>query len=249
MTSTYGRLRGPPALVVPSVRTVLTLVRLPVPRGCPRAASTSRSTSMRSATMPSTPRSRSRWYSVASSRDQEWNQTWTCLPSACAARTRAGVTRTTSRPPTRCSAGICSTGAGVCSSRDSSAGEKRSAAVPTGPAAVATPGPSARRTARMRRAENEPRQTRSSASSSRSTPRVGARAESALTSMFTRAAGKASSSSESSGTGSVPPTRASRTRSHGRSATSPVPSVTRSRATSWKATTRPSRVACTSVSR
>lgn len=68
-------------------------------------------------------------------------------------------------------------------------------------------------------------------------------------SMFQRASGNSSSSSSKSGSGSVPATRASRTCFQDSSAIRPRPSVTRSSVESWKATSFPSAVACTSVSK
>jgi UMF1 family MFS transporter len=60
--------------------------------------------------------------------------------------------------------------------------------------------------------------------------------------------GQASSRSSSRGTTSAPPTRMERRSAQDSSAMAPCPSLTRSRALSWKATTTPSRVAWTSVS-
>ena len=117
------------------------------------------------------------------------------------------------RPRSRCSAGSCSTGAGVCSIRLSAAGVNRSSAVPTWPAAVATPGPSAARAARSRRSLNDPMHTRSVALCRNTSATVGARASSALMSMLIRVSGNCSKRSDSSGIGSAPPIRASRTAS------------------------------------
>ncbi len=74
----------------------------------------------------------------------------------------------------------------------------------------------------------------------------GWRAGSALTSTFQRSREGFEELLEE-GTGSLPATRAWRTSSQGRSAIRPAPSVTRSRVASWKATSLPSDVACTSV--
>ena len=137
----------------------------------------------------------------------------------------------------------------MCSSRDTTAGAKRSNPVPTWPAAVASDGPSARRAARTRRSLNDPMHTRAVAACRLIVSTVGASAESALMSMLSRVVGNSSSSSVSSGTASVPLIRASRTAAYGRSRIAPSTSVTRSRWVSWKATSSPSDVACTSVSR
>ncbi len=67
--------------------------------------------------------------------------------------------------------------------------------------------------------------------------------------MLNRAPGKASKRSARVGTRSRPPIIACRTSSYVESAMLPVRSVTRSRTVSWKASSTPSLVTWTSVSR
>ncbi len=71
----------------------------------------------------------------------------------------------------------------------------------------------------------------------------------ALQSMFTRAVGNAPSSSSSDGIGALPSTIAVRTSLHGSSLILPGRPHVRIRSSSWKATTTPSAVVRTSVSR
>ena len=97
--------------------------------------------------------------------------------------------------------------------------------------------------------EKEPTQTRSYAEYSSMRRHNGVTAPAALMSILNRALGRASKSSRSSGIGSRPPIRTLRTVAQGSVAIAPRVSETRSRWSSWKATTSPSLVAWTSVSR
>ncbi len=110
-------------------------------------------------------------------------------------------------------------------------------------------GPSSLRIAHTRRCENDDTHTRSMAPIRRSRPANGCTPFAFLTSRLSRTSGQRSSTSESNGIGSWPLILAFDTSDQGRSAILPVRSVTRSRLLSWNATTTPSLVACTSVSR
>jgi len=116
------------------------------------------------------------------------------------------------------------------------------AAKPTGPTAVVTPGISFRNLL-IRRCEKDPTHTRCSAWKRRTILARGSTAPGALRSKLKRASGKASNSSSTVGMGSRSPTRTSRTAARGSRAMCPSTSVTRARFGSWKATRWPSAVA------
>ena len=109
--------------------------------------------------------------------------------------------------------------------------------------------PRARRVARSRLAEKETTQTRSQALVRRSTSASGAIAGTSFTSRLNRTSGQAASRSSSTGIGSVPPMRAAASPRGSAGAPGPAWPETRSSVLSWKATSTPSAVACTSVSR
>lgn len=125
----------------------------------------------------------------------------------------------------------------------------RSPSTPSTPYEVASRGPAIRWARATRLSENEPTHTRSHAPARAIRLTSGYSADSALMSTFQRASGNSSSRSSRSDSGSVPATRAALTCFHGSSAIRPRASVTRSRVASWKATSLPSAVACTSVSK
>ena len=158
------------------------------------STSTSRSTVGRSVMIPSTPRSRSRWISAASS----IVHTWTAMPRRWQRRTNRGVT--TVIGPRR-------TGTWAASA-PSDHPVTLSTASSHRPAAVHSRSPSARRRERTRRSLNDVRHTRSRASWRLITSTSGRTPESLLQSMLNRASGQSSSSSSSVGIGSVPATRA-----------------------------------------
>ena len=176
--------------------------------------------------------------------------TCTCRPARCAASTRrASTTRT--RP---CRSGTCRHTTSRVSRRSAAVGvgtrlAAQNAATVSWPGEEATPDGSRRSTARRRASENDATHTRSHDRVRLTASTSGPTAPATLTSTLSRTSGQVPSTSSSSGTGSVPPMRAVRTTSHGSRATAPVPSVTRSRTSSWKATSRESAVTCTSVSR
>ena len=107
----------------------------------------------------------------------------------------------------------------------------------------------ARRTAASRRSENDATQTRSSAPVRRTASTSGPMALASLTSMLTRTSGQVPEQvlEQRDRLAAADPGRPHRVQ--GSSATRPARSVTRSRVRSWKASSTPSAVACTSVSR
>ncbi len=123
------------------------------------------------------------------------------------------------------------------------------AATSAGAADVATRPPVARRKASRRRWEKEPMQTRSWLPVRSTSSASGRTADADLMSMLNRTSGNASSSSAIVGTACSPAMRARRISSAVSRESSPWLSVTRSSTASWKASSTPSLVACTSVSR
>ncbi len=213
-----------------------------VPPSAPAPGRTSLSMSVRSVISPSTPRSSS----VCISSGSSMVQTCTCRPAAWARRTNAGVTTTSG--PRLC--GTCSATGPRASSRASRLlGRPRNSAASRGWADVATRPAVRRRNVRSRRPEKEPTRTRSQASRAAMNSASGATAPEALRSMLNREPGKVSNSSARVGTCSSLPMIASSTWAWVRPAISPVRSVTRSSTVSWKASSTPSLVTWTSVSR
>src|SRR6202140_3451733 len=221
----------------------------------PRSTSTWRSARSRSVMMPSTPRS-SNSFMVASSLTV---QTWMGSPERWAAFTKPAVTRLKS-------CHWMGTWTQSASSRAIRPASAKVHAIVTAlrPIDVHTRRFVRARTRSRRRSEYEPMHTRSCASSRCSNAASGPTQTSSLGSMLTRTSGQRVSSSSSVGTwtplprnGNVAPpsavnqypASASRMLASGSLAMWPRLSVTRSRDASWNATSAPSEVMCTSVSR
>ena len=198
------------------------------------------STAGRSVMMPSTPRSSSRCISAASS----IVHTCTCTPRRWAARDEA---------PRRRPATPALAHRHLGGQRPAGREPERAAARPSssGPALVHSPGPSRPRrrrepavAERRRRTPGRATSSRRSTSTSGSTARVGLAVD-----VDPRRRATPPSRSSSRGIGSVPSTRAVATSRHGSSAIRPGRPHVRGRSSSWKATTTPSAVTWTSVSR
>jgi len=194
----------------------------------PRSIMTSRSTAGRSVIIPSTPRSSSRCISCGSS----IVQTWTSSEQECARSmnrrstsvTPAVATGTWTHLPPGCRRPIPKL-------------EARSFATPFGPRDVQRSGPSSEAMRSILRSENDPMHTRSTASISVRSAARGSTTASCFGSMFTRSSGQVVSNSDSNGIGSLPSTRAVRTSAHVSSSITPTLLVTRSRRSSWNAST------------
>ena len=125
-----------------------------------------------------------------------------------------------------------------------------SLAVAFGPRDVQRSDPTRLRNATGRASENEPQHTRDAARHRFKTAASASTTRSSLGSMLTLTSGHVVRMSSSSGIGSPPPpTFAPLMSDQRRSEIAPVMSVTRSRWSSWNATTTSSAVRCTSVSR
>ena len=130
-------------------------------------------------------------------------------------------------------------------------GQNCSAATSGGDAAVGDPaGRECLRNRRIRRGEKDPTHTRSWAGRGSSSRASGRTAAAALMSMLNRTR-REPLEQRPPWSGSAPGRRSARpaTSTSPASSSLPVRSVTRSSAASWKASSTPSRVACTSVSR
>jgi len=194
----------------------------------PRSIMTSRSTAGRSVMIPSTPRSSSRCISSGASivqtwtsREQEWARSMNRWSTSV---TPAVATGTWTHLPPGCR-------------RPSPKLEARSFATPLGPKEVQRSDPSIDAMRSILRSENDPIHTRSTASRSVRSAASGSTTASCLGSMFTRRSGQVVSSSDNNGIGSRPSTSAVRTSAHVRFSITPTALVTRSRRSSWNAST------------